>query len=94
MEPPPEDQKEGGTSSGGRGSSNSIANNDNNKATTTAISISVNHQAEQQPLEGFPDGWTKRRIPIKTGGTEEAYHYSPLEQHIFHSSKLCFFLFV
>jgi len=85
MEPPPEDQKAGGTSSSGRGSSNSIANNDNNNKATTAKTI--NHQAEQQPLEGFPDGWTKRRIPIKTGGTEYTYHYSPLEQHIFNSSK-------
>lgn len=84
MEPPPEDQKAGGTSSSGRGSSNSINNDNNNKATTAKT---INHQAEQQPLEGFPDGWTKRRIPIKTGGTEEIYHYSPLEQHIFHSSK-------
>jgi len=87
MEPPPEDQKAGGTSSSPPPPSNSmsIANNDNNQATTTAEK--VNHQAEQQPLEGFPDGWTKRRIPINTGGTEETYLYSPLEQHIFHSSK-------
>jgi len=85
MEPPPEDQKAGGTSSGGRGSPNSIANNDNNKATTTAKTIK--HQVEQQPLEGFPDGWNERKIPIKAGGTEYTYHYSPLEQHIFNSSK-------
>ena len=85
MEPPPEDQKEGGTSSGGRGSSNSIANNDNNKEAT--ITAKINLQAEQQPLEEFPDGWTKRKIPIKAGGTEYTYHYSPLEQHIFNSSK-------
>ena len=84
MEPPPEDQKSGGTSSGGEGSSNSITNNDNNEATTTA---KINLQAEQQPLEEFPDGWTKRKIPITTGVTEYTYHYSPLEQHIFNSSE-------
>lgn len=94
MEPPPEDQKAGDPSSSPPPPSNSINNDNNNEATA----ISVNHQAEQQPLEGFPDGWTKRRRPVKTGGTGDTYHYSPLEQHIFHSSKylpmICFIFFV
>ena len=89
MEPPPDDQRAGDTSSSPPPPSNSIANNDDNEATTYTTAKTLNNQAGQQPLEGFPDGWTKRRRPINTAGTgDDTYHYySPLEQHTFHSSK-------
>jgi len=36
------------------------------------------------PLEGFPNGWTKERIPRKSGGSD-SYYYSPIEHYKFDS---------